>query len=171
MLQRYSLLSRLGEEVCQIEWLRDHIQFAVCGTRPSLLRFVPVELNAVSIGIGEVERLADPMVRGPLKWDSGAGESLEGVGQIPSSRVEDCDVVEACTGRGRRAAVFALPGVESDMVVIAAGGKEYRVLSISLGYLKTENALIESQRALEVSHLKVDVSDAGAGSDGRVRIC
>ena len=65
---------------------------------------------------------------------------------------------------------FTLPGVEPDMVVIAAGGQEHRVLSISLRDFEAENPLIKSQRTVQVRHFKVDVSDSGTGSDGRGRI-
>ena len=83
------------------------------------------------------------MVRRSFKWYLRARESLKSISQIPSRRVENSDVVEAGTGRRRGLSAFTLLCIKPDMVVIAAGGKEYRVLSISLSYLEAEDSLIE----------------------------
>src|ERR1051326_1070859 len=66
-------------------------------------------------------------------------------------------------GRGRRAA-FALPGVERDVVVIAAGRDEGGAFA-PRGHLEAEHAAIERERSLDVGDLEMNVSYADAGVD------
>ena len=67
-------------------------------------------------------------------------------------------------GGGRRAAA-RLPGVEPDVVVVAAGGDEGGVGSVALGQLEAEHAAIELERAVDVGDFEVDVADVDAGID------
>ena len=64
---------RLGlrEEVREVEPLGHHRQATGGVARPFLLRAVPVELDAVAVGIGEVERVADAVVGGAVELDAG----------------------------------------------------------------------------------------------------
>src|SRR4051794_10347263 len=106
------------------------------------------------------------MIRGALELDSGLQDPPEGEREVPPRGIADGGVVEAGpTRRGRRAAA-ALPGVEADVVVIAAGRDEGGLRPEARGELKAEDAAIERQRAFEVGHLEVDVPDVRAGGDG-----
>ena len=69
-------------------------------------------------------------------------------------------------GAGHGAAL-ALPGVEPDVVVVAAGGEECGAVTQALRHLEAEHVAIEADGALEVGDLEVDVTDARAGFDGR----
>ena len=71
-----------------------------------------------------------------------------------------------CGARRRRGPVEALPGVEPDVVVIAARRDEGRLRAVALDQLEPEYAAIEGQRPIKVGHLQVDVSDPHAGIDG-----
>jgi len=84
------------------------------------------------------------MVCRSLKGDAHASESLEGIGQISSCRVENRDVVEAGAGRRRGMAAPTFPCVEPDMVVIPTRGEEYRVPAVPLRYFKPEYPFIKS---------------------------
>ena len=63
-------------------------------------------------------------------------------------------------------AAFALPGIQPDVVVIAARRNERRLVAVALHDLEAEHAAIKSQRAVEVGDFQMDVSDAGASDDG-----
>ena len=65
-------------------------------------------------------------------------------------------------------AAFALPGVEADVVMIAAGRNERRARAHALHQLKAEHAAIEAERAIEIGDLEMDMPDPRAGDDGWV---
>ena len=137
---------------------------AVAG--PLVSGAVPVELDAVLVGVAEVEGFADAVVGGAVEGDAGGDEAAEGVGEVGAGGVEDGEVVEAGgAGRGRLAAE-ALPGVEADVVVVAAGGEEGGGVADALGDLEAEDAVVEGEGAVEVGDLEVDVADAGLRVDG-----
>src|SRR5712691_12972986 len=61
---------------------------------------------------------------------------------------------------------LALPGVEPDVVMIAAGRNERRTRAHALLQLEAEHAAVEAERAVEIGDLQVHVPDPGAGNDG-----
>ena len=75
-------------------------------------------------------------------------------------------MIEARGAGRRRRAAEALPGVERDVVVIAAGGQECRLAAAPLHQLEAQHVAIERQRAIEVGDLQVHVADAHAVGDG-----
>src|SRR5215471_11684212 len=74
-------------------------------------------------------------------------------------------MVKAGGPGGGRLAAFALPGVEPQMVMIAAGRDEGCAWAAG-GQRKTQDAAIEIERPLEIGHLQVHVADAHASVDG-----
>ena len=67
-------------------------------------------------------------------------------------------------GGGPRAAL-ALPGVQPDVVVVAARRDERRLRAVPLRQLETKDTAVERQRTFQVGDLQVDVADPGAGVD------
>ena len=65
-------------------------------------------------------------------------------------------------------AAFAFPGVEADVVVIAAGRNERRARTQPLRHLKAEHAAVKRQRAIEIGDLEMNMPDPGAGDDGGI---
>ena len=63
-------------------------------------------------------------------------------------------------GRGRRAG--AVPGVEPDVVVVAAGGHEQRARIAPDRDVEAEHAVVEGLGLGDVGHLEVDVPDSCA---------
>ena len=68
--------------------------------------------------------------------------------------------------RWRRAAP-ALPGVETNMMVIAAGRDEGGLLTVALFQLEAEHAAVEGERAVEVGDLRCTWPIRAPGSIGR----
>ena len=87
------------------------------------------------------------------------------VGERAPGRVADRGVEQAGRARRRRCAAPRLPGVEPDVVVIAAGGDERGVRRPCAGELEAEHAAVEIERPVDVGHLEVDVADVGARVD------
>ena len=75
---------------------------------------------------------------------------------------------EPGASRRRGAAALALPGVEADVVVVAARGKEDCVLPVPLHHVEPEHAVVEREGALQIGDLEMDVADADLGLDRAV---
>ena len=65
-------------------------------------------------------------------------------------------------------AAFAFPGVESDVVVIAAGRDERRTGAHALLQLETEHAAVKPKRAVEVGDFQMHMPDPCAGNYGGI---
>ena len=63
-------------------------------------------------------------------------------------------------------AAFAFPGIQPDMVVIAAGRNECRAGTEALHQLKSEHAAIKSERAIEIGDLEMNMPDPRSRDDG-----
>ena len=107
-------------------------QRAVRVARPFFLRPVAIELDAVVVRIAQVERLADAVVARAVERDAGFDQPAERIGKRRARRVEDRDMVKAGRAGRRRRTAFALPGVQTDMVVIAAGRDEGGARAVAL---------------------------------------
>ena len=98
-----------------------HGEAAVGCTGPVGFGAVPVKFYAVEVGVVEVEGFGDAVIGGAVEGDVGGEEAAECVGQGGAGWVEYGQVVEA-GGAGRwRLAAEGFPGVETDVVVVAAG--------------------------------------------------
>ena len=64
-----------------------------------------------------------------------------------------------CAG-GRRGAVGALPGIQTDVMMIATGGDESSIGSEALHEFKAQDATIKAKGSLEVCDFEVDMTDA-----------
>src|SRR5882724_3937091 len=65
-------------------------------------------------------------------------------------------------------AAFAFPGVQPDMVVIAAGRNERGTGAHPLHQFEAKYVAIEAERAIEIGDLQMDVPDPCACDDGRI---
>ena len=79
----------------EVERIRVHLQRAVRLLRPFVFRAVPVELNAVVVGITQIERLAHAMVAGAFKRDLCHDETTQSVGEQLAGRVKNGRMVKA----------------------------------------------------------------------------
>ena len=116
----------LPQQIVQIEPLGEHRERAVGGARPLLLRPVPIELDAVLVGIAQIQRLADAVIAGAVELDAGADHAMQRVRQRRAGRIQDRGVEQPGGAWRRRMAAFAFPGVQPDVMVIAAGRNERR---------------------------------------------
>src|SRR5258707_14143218 len=63
-------------------------------------------------------------------------------------------------------ALLAFPGVETDVMVIAARRNERRARGQALHQLESQHTAIKSQRAIEIGHLEMNMPDPGSRGDG-----
>jgi hypothetical protein len=100
------------------------------------------------------------MVRGAFEGDAGHDEAPQGIGQGAPLGVQDGEVKKAGAPRRGRRAAAALPGVEPDVVMVAAGADEGRGRAHLLHQLETEDATVEPEGPVEIGDLQMDVPDA-----------
>ncbi len=157
--------SSSAKQIVQVERVGEHLQRAVRLLRPLLLRPVPIKLDAVVVRVAQIERLGDAVVAGAFERDLGGDQPPQRVGQKPAGRVENGGMVKAGGAGGGRRAAAALPGVQADMMVVAAGRDEGRARPAG-GHRETQHAAIEIERPLQVGDLEMDVADAHPRVDG-----
>ena len=102
------------------------------------------------------------MVAGAVELDAGLDHAIQRVRQRRARGIENGGVKQPGGARRRRMAAFAFPGVEPDVMVIAAGRNERRTGAHPLHQLEAEHAAIKPQRAFEVGDLEMDMPDPGA---------
>src|SRR5262245_13055902 len=59
----------LGAQVREVQSLRHHLERSVSSARPLGARPVPIELDAVTVGVAEIECLAHAMIGGAIEGD------------------------------------------------------------------------------------------------------
>src|ERR1041385_2177888 len=79
-------------------------------------------------------------------------------------------MVQPCRAGLRPRSARALPGVDGDVVVVAARAQECRLVAHPLGQLEPVQSLVEGQRPLQVGNLEVDVPDPHAWIYHRFRL-
>src|SRR5688572_1851153 len=114
----------------------------------------------------QVNRLADAVIRSAFDLHAVIEKALERGGEFSASRVKDREMIQASAAWWRLRSVFAGPGVESDMMVIAARGKEHSAVAVALRNRKAEDVTIETDGAFEVRHREVNVTDSHFRMDG-----
>ena len=137
---------------------------AVSLARPLLARPVPLELEAVLLGVAEVKRLMRAVVRCTLERPPGLDETPECIAERGSRRVADGDVVEPGRVPRRGRAAGGLPRVEAEVVVIATCGQEEGV-----GHLhddvEAEDPDVEVLDTTEIRSLQMHMTNVHAGRD------
>lgn len=64
----------------------------------------------------------------------------------------------------------AFPGIEANMMVVAAGGNKCGSASVSLRQLEAENAAVKLECALQIGDFQVNVADANGGINRSGRV-
>src|SRR5262245_8659699 len=146
-----------------------HVEVTLGGARPPRLESVPAKLDAVAVGITQIERLAHAVIARTFQRNPSRKQSFQSVGECRPRRIQNSYVIKAGAAgrRGRTAA--ALPGVEADMVVVSASRYEGRLMAVALGQRESKHAAIECERAVEIRDLEVDVPDLDTGINGMWR--
>src|SRR5207247_7205307 len=113
--------SRSGfrEQGVEIERTRNHGELSLGRPRPLLPGAIAVELDAVAVGVAQVDRLADSVIGCAFERDSGVENTPQRGRQRSTARVPEGDVVEARCAGWRRRPALALQGVQADVVVVA----------------------------------------------------
>ena len=143
----------LVEQCFKVKGRGDHVKLTLRCARPLRFRAVPVKLDTIAVRIAEIERLADAMIGSAFERNVGKNQATKGVGQFSAGGIDNGDVIEAGGAERGRGAMTALPGVETDVVVVTASGKKSGAVANTLRDLKAEDVTIEGERAIQVGDL------------------
>ena len=152
----------------EIERLGHHLERAIGAPRPVPLWTIPVELDTIPIGIAQIEGFADAVVAGAFEWNACLIEPKERLAERRAIRIPDREVIQTGRSSCGRLAAAALPCVETDVMVIAAGAEKRRAAPHPLGDVESEDPLVEGQRAIEIRDFQVHVADIDPWVDGIV---
>src|SRR5262249_26254975 len=141
------------------------LELAVGVPRPLLRRTIPGQLEADSVGIGEIDRNTHTVVRGSTKRNAGVTKPAHCHREIASAGITNRCVIEAGVVRWRRSSAKTLPRVEAEMVVIVACGKKCRAVAKSSHQVEAQDSTVELQRPIEAAHLQMHVTDSGTGGN------
>src|SRR5215217_5748093 len=131
---------------------------------------VPGQLDPIAIRIVQVDCLVGAVVGRAIDPPAIVEQALERSRQVPPLGVVDGEVIEPGRPRRWRDSALALPGIEPDVVMISTGREKRGLVTEASDELETETASIEVDRAIEISHLEVDMADAGSRRYGQLWI-
>src|SRR4029078_7346901 len=116
-----------------------HRESALRVSRPFLWWPIPVKLHAVLIGITQIQRFADAMVRGAIERNARARYAPERIGELAPCRIQDRKMIKAGRLGWRGTSPEAFPRIQSDVMMIPARGKKRRRVAITLRHFKPED--------------------------------
>src|SRR5258705_10970159 len=88
------LTTQVAQETLHVERQRSHLQPAVRTERPFLARAIPVDLDPVTVGIGQVDRLADTVVGKSLHDGPTVHQTAKRLREIDTCRDENREVIQ-----------------------------------------------------------------------------
>src|SRR3954469_4021736 len=121
---------------------------------------IPRQLDAVAVGIVEVDSFVRAVIRRPADRPTVINQSLEDAGQIDALRVVDREMVETGRATRRPRPSCALPCVQAEVMMVPTRGKKRRLISVAGGFLKSEQVTIKGNRTFEIGDLEMHVSNA-----------
>ena len=88
----------LAQQFLKVQPLREHRKRAIRRARPLLLRPVPVEFDAVLVGVAQIQRFADAVIAGAVELDAGAEHAVRAHPPAPggSGRGSRCGTARWC---------------------------------------------------------------------------
>ena len=117
---------------------RVHGELSIRRVRPCFSGTIDVQLHSIAIGITQVKRLAHAVIGSAFKPDAGSNQPPQRIRQRRAVGIDDGVMVEAGCAERRRRAVQALPCVQSNVMVITAGGKKRSLVAHALHEFKAQ---------------------------------
>src|SRR5690348_2540644 len=161
------LLRPAREQIGELEGRVDRRCLVRAVARPFGERTVPRELQVVPVRVAEIDGEMRAVIGEPAKRDAGVDEPADRLGQLLARGEVERDVVEARHAVRLRRPSRRLPGVEPEMVVIAACREEEDVTRRSPTRhvarleddVEAHDADVEVAHAVDVGRSQVDMAD------------
>ena len=136
----------------------------VAQVAPVLAAAVGGELDAVVVGVGQVDRLGDAVVGRAADARAGDREAGGGAGELEPRRVQEREVVEP----GVAAGAAGVRVLDEDEQVLAAGA-ERGAVAVAAVQSQADRGLVEVDRAVEVGDGRARRRPGAAWRGGRER--
>ncbi len=150
-----NLRTRLVEQALQIQRIGGHQELAVSHP-PLLTRPIAVDLDAEPVGIVEIQRFADEVIRCPGHRPALVRQTPQRAAERGSRRDEDGEMIEtgASAGLGNRTLVL----VQLEQRAAAFGAKNRRAAG-AFRFMKAKHVAIEQHRAIEIANGEAHLPD------------
>src|SRR5262249_19413982 len=162
--RRRGPLQTLSKQALEVKLVTAEGEVAVLVAWPFLAGPVPAELEAVLLGVAEVDGLVGPVVVGAVDRPAGISKTPQSVAQRGPGRIADGHVVQPGRPRRWRRTAPRLPCVEAQRVVVAAGGDEECVGDVE-DDVEAKDVDVERPDPIQVARLEVHVAYVDAGLD------
>ncbi len=129
------------------------------------MRAVAIKFDAVPIGIAQIKRFADAVIACAVERNLRHVQAAQRVGQFGACRIQNGEMIKAGCSMRWRTSARALPSVQTDVMMITAGGDKRGIIAVALHQFKSEYATIKIQRTLEICDFEMDMADADARID------
>src|SRR5205807_3008645 len=117
------------------------------------------------VGIPQIDGLTHAVVGRPLQRETGIEHPPHDAAESAAVGEEHREVVEPGGARRGPRGTPARPGIQTEMVVVAARGEKHRVGPIPRRNLEAQHVAVKSERPVQVRHGQMHVPDARAGVD------
>src|SRR5450755_1297934 len=114
-----------SQEAFHIQGFRSHLQVPLFVGGPQLAGAIPVEFHPVAIGIIQVNGFRHAVVGHPGERVTRIGQSFQDNRQILTGGVQDSRMEQSRGVLRSGRSIFAVPGIQPDMVMVSAGGYEH----------------------------------------------
>ena len=158
------LVARLRPQRVQIQRRDAHVQMTI-DDRPLGARPIAIDLDPVVVRVREVQRLADPMVRGALHGGVRLHEPPHRAREIGARRDKDRKMIEAGgAGHARRGCVL-----REDQEIGSTGAEPGRPIARAVND-ETEMRFVEANRTPQIRNRQMDRADRCARIDHGPRL-
>ena len=146
-------------DIFDVERIGGHLQVAT-GPLPGFRRPVAIDLDAVALGIVEVERLAHRVIGGAGQRHLVARHMHHPARQIGARRHQECGVIEARGARVVGLGVGAMLEMEERHVARA----ERRAVLAAVEHGKAEHVAVKAGKPGKIAHFEADRADMQRGA-------
>ena len=160
---RHRRLGQVGHHTGHVERQRRHAHGAGVPV-PLLGRAVTVDLDAVALGVAQVDRLADEMVGGAGERPARLGHAADRGRKLGAVRHEQRQMEEP--GRGVRPRVRRRPVQQLDERRSVARAERDAVV-VALEHAQADRELIEARHPVEVAHAQAHPAESRLRIDAR----
>src|SRR5437667_2523100 len=147
-----------GEEVVNIQRFGCHgdLTFA---PDPLRARTVRIKLHAVIIGIAEIDRFTNAVVRSALDWMVASHKPLEGMGKVAPRRITNGQMVKSGRFRWTRRGVALFTEHDHRRTVSCCRNSD--LASNPLHDPQSERAGVKAKRAFKIAGAQAYLADVG----------
>lgn len=160
---------QFSQEPLNVQSFGKHTQSTLVVPGPGFPGTVPIKFHPIAIWIITVNGFRDPMIRKSSERISRFHQAFQDRSQISADRKQNGCVKKSGRALRSRRCIFAVPGIQANMVMVATCRKKNSISSIPLSDLKAQQVLVEFQRSRDIGHFEVHMTNAGRRGYGVIQ--